>query len=93
MEFSVGKILRNKITKQQGRVVRVSDYEGKGCYIVFITRDPARRAALGPEALWHAEEVESVSPLLERRRHDGAAAVAGVGDFEREALVDMGTAS
>ena len=91
MEFSVGKILRNKITKQQGRVVRVTDYEGKSCYIVFITRDPARRAALGPEALWHAEEVESVSPLLEWSRHDEA--VAGVGGFDREALVDMGTAS
>jgi hypothetical protein len=93
MEFSVGEILRNKITKQQGRVVRVTDYDGKGCYIVFITRDPLRRAALGPEALWHPEEVESVSPLLEWRRHDGAAAVAGVASFDGDALVDMGTAS
>jgi hypothetical protein len=93
MEFSVGKILRNKITKQQGRIVRVTDYDGKGCCIVFITRDPARRAALGPEALWQAEEVESVSPLLEWRSHDGAAAVAGVGGFDREALVEMDTAS
>ena len=93
MEFSVGKILRNKITTQQGRVVRVTDYEGKGCYIVFITRDPARRAALGPEALWHPEEVEGIPPLLGSRRHNGAAGVASVVAGFDLALADMGTTS
>jgi hypothetical protein len=60
MESAAGKILRNKITKQQGRVVRIAEYDGDMCYIVFITRDPARRTAMGPEALWRDEEVEAV---------------------------------
>lgn len=59
MESSTGKILRNKITKQQGRVVRLTDCDGEVCYIVFITRDPARRA-VGAESLWPEAEVEAV---------------------------------
>jgi hypothetical protein len=56
----MGQIVRNKITKQQGRVVRLANHNDETCYIVFITRDPAGRAALGPECLWRQEEVETV---------------------------------
>jgi hypothetical protein len=63
MESSTGKILRNRITKQHGRVVRLADHNGKMCYVVFLPRDPARRAALGPESLWREEEVEAVVPF------------------------------
>jgi hypothetical protein len=60
MKSAVGEILRNKITKQQGRVVRLVEHDDEMCYIVFITRDPARRGALGPESLWRKGEVEAL---------------------------------
>jgi hypothetical protein len=60
MESFIGKIIRNKITKQEGRVVRLLEHEGQTCCIVFITRDPARRDTEGPESLWRMEELEVV---------------------------------
>ena len=62
---AVGSILRNKVTQQRGRVVRLIEHEGEMCYVVFVTRDPTRRAALGPESLWREEEVEDITPRRE----------------------------
>ena len=64
MECQVGQMLRNKITNQRGRVVRLAEHSGERCYVVFITRDPARRAAMGPESLWREDEVEVVAPVM-----------------------------
>ena len=42
MQFKVGDIVHNKITREEGRIVRIADLPGLGtCYIVSVAADPS----------------------------------------------------
>jgi hypothetical protein len=59
MQFEVGDIIHNKMTQEEGRIVRIADLPGYGvCYIVSVAPNPTG----GPgakEALWKRSEVSS----------------------------------
>src|SRR5208282_1250607 len=51
MQFNVGDIVHNKITREEGRIVRIADLPGHGlCYIVSVI----------PGAIWGTAEKEAI---------------------------------
>jgi len=63
MQFKVGDIVRNKLTQEEGRIVRITDSrEGKGtvAYVVSVCLDP-RWGETEIEALWIQSEVSGVT--------------------------------
>jgi GAF domain-containing protein len=66
--FTVEDILHNKITQEDGRIVRIAeDLADHGlCYIVSIAPDPALGMA-AREAIWRQSEVTRLSELSSHR--------------------------
>jgi hypothetical protein len=59
MQFDVGDIVHNKITQEDGRIVRIADLPGRGlCYIVSVAPNPVW-GATEKEAIWKRSEVSS----------------------------------
>jgi hypothetical protein len=57
MQFKVGDIVHNKITQEEGRILRIADIPGYGLgYIVAIAPNPARGTTAN-EAIWKRSEV------------------------------------
>jgi hypothetical protein len=57
MRCKVGDIVRNKISKEEGRIVRIDDLSGYGlCYIVSVAPNPALGDPVR-EAIWQRSEV------------------------------------
>jgi hypothetical protein len=57
MQFKVGDIVHNKITREEGRIVRVEDLPGYGlCYIVSIAPNPVW-GSTEKEAVWRRSEI------------------------------------
>jgi hypothetical protein len=63
MRFRVGDLLRNHITQEKGRVVRLVEKNDTVSYIVVL---PASALRAEREALWRQHEVTD-----EQRRHVG----------------------
>jgi hypothetical protein len=59
MQFNVGDIIHNKITQEEGQIVRIADLPGHGvCYIVSVAPNPILGMA-AKEALWKRSEVSN----------------------------------
>jgi hypothetical protein len=59
MQFDVGDIVHNKITQEEGRIVRIAELPGRGlCYIVSVAPNPVW-GATEKEAIWKRSEVIS----------------------------------
>ena len=59
MQFKVGDVVHNKITREEGRIVRIADLPGYGlCYIVSVAPNKVWGAAV-KEAIWQRSEVRS----------------------------------
>jgi hypothetical protein len=57
--FKVGDIIHNKITQEEGQIVRIADLPDHGvCYVVSIGPDPNLGTA-AKEALWKRSEVSN----------------------------------
>jgi hypothetical protein len=57
MQFKAGDIVRNEISKEEGRIVRIADLPGYGpCYIVLVVPNPALGTTVR-EAIWRRSEV------------------------------------
>jgi hypothetical protein len=59
MRFNVGDTIRHKITKEDGRIVRIAETSLGSVYIVSVPPDQARCAA-AREVLWRESEVKRV---------------------------------
>jgi hypothetical protein len=61
MQFKVGDIVRNNLTQEQGRIVRITDSKKGGvAYVVSLCLDRVW-GATEREALWTESEVSGVS--------------------------------
>jgi len=59
MQFKVGDIIHNKITREEGRIVRIADLPGYGlCYIVSVTPNKVWSTP-AMEAIWQKSEVSN----------------------------------
>lgn len=59
MQFKVGDIVHNKITQEEGRIVRIADLPDYGvCYIVSVAPNPVGSSA-AKEVLWKRSEVSN----------------------------------
>jgi hypothetical protein len=59
MQFKVGDVVHNKITREEGRIVRIADLPGYGiCYIVSVVPDE-NRGTTAKEAIWQNSEVSN----------------------------------
>jgi len=58
MRYSVGQVIYNRVTDEQGHIVRVTDVGGKLAYVVRVPSDAfwAER-----EALWQEYDVKTLS--------------------------------
>jgi hypothetical protein len=62
MQFKVGDIVRNKLTQEEGRIVRISDSkQGRVAYVVSLCLDPLW-GETEREALWIESQVSGVPP-------------------------------
>jgi hypothetical protein len=59
MQFKVGDVVHNKISQEEGHIVRIVDLTGYGlCYIVSVV--PAEsRGTTAKEAIWKRSEVSN----------------------------------
>ena len=66
MEFSVGEVVYNKTTGEQGRIVRVMDAMR---YVVSVVLE-SRLGRKDKEALWHKPEItrqpDAIPPMWRR---------------------------
>jgi hypothetical protein len=59
VRFKVGDFIYHKISRENGRIVRLADLASYGlCYIVVVLLDPTIWRTPATEALWHPSEVE-----------------------------------
>jgi hypothetical protein len=58
MKFKVGQTVQNKMTQQDGRVVRIAETALGSAYIVSITLDE-RWGKTNQEALWPEADVKT----------------------------------
>jgi hypothetical protein len=57
MQFKVGDIVHNKITREEGRIVRTADLPDYGlCYIVSVAPNPLWGTA-AKEVIWKRSQV------------------------------------
>jgi hypothetical protein len=57
MRFEVGDIVHNKITREEGRIVRIAECT-RPCYVVSVALDQTIWHAPAREALWSESEVK-----------------------------------
>lgn len=60
MQFKVGDIVRDKLTQEEGRIVRITDSNGKVAYVVSLRLDPIW-GETEREALWIESQVSGVA--------------------------------
>ena len=59
MQFKVGDIVHNKITREEGRIVRIADLPGHGlCYIVSVAPNKTW-GMTEKEVIWKRSEVSN----------------------------------
>jgi hypothetical protein len=57
MQFKVGDVVHNRITQEEGSIVRIADLPGHGlCYIVSVVPNESR-GTTAKEAVWKRSEV------------------------------------
>jgi hypothetical protein len=57
MQFQVGVIIHNKVTQEEGRIVRIADLPGYGpCYIVSVAPG-GNWSTAEKEVIWKQSEV------------------------------------
>jgi|HubBroStandDraft_6_1064221.scaffolds.fasta_scaffold349497_1 hypothetical protein len=70
MRFRVGDLIRNKITQEEGRIVRLVEKNGSVSYVVVV---PASALRGEKEALWRQYEINDEQRKRERNCYESAA--------------------
>jgi hypothetical protein len=59
MQFKVGDVVHNKISQEEGHIVRIADLPGLGlCYVVSVAPNESR-GTTAKEAIWKRSEVSN----------------------------------